>query len=330
MCGKVIGMNTNDFPETLHEAIRFFANPETALAFASVMRWPDGKVTCPWCGSGDHSFLSTRRIWKCKGCRKQFSVKIGTVMEDSPISLDKWMCGFWLICNAKNGISSYEIHRSLGVTQKTGWFLLHRIRLAMQNGSIVKIGGHVEVDETFIGGKARNMHKGKRKARGTGPVAMTPVMGLLERTTSKRASRVVLKVVESTKKPELQSHVREYVLKGSEVHTDALKSYDGLNDEYTHNVIDHAVEYVRGNVHTNGLENFWSLLKRAIKGTYVSVEPFHLFRYLDEEAFRFNERKDTDAGRFVKAVSGFIGKRLTYKELIGKNDCLPQAEGCPA
>ena len=203
--------------------------------------------------------------------------------------------------------------------------MLQRIRLAMQNGTVVKIRGQAEVDETFIGGKARNMRKGKRQVKGTGPVAMTPVMGLLERSTKDRASRVVLKVVDTTKKTELQGHVREYVLKGSEVHTDALKSYEGLNDEYTHNVIDHAECYVRGNVHTNGLENFWSLLKRTIKGTYVSVEPFHLFRYLDEQAFRFNERKDEkgDQGRFMKVMSGIVGKRLTWAKLTGENDSLP-------
>ena len=173
--------------------------------------------------------------------KKQFTIRVGTILEDSPIKFDKWICAFWLISNAKNGISSYEVGRALGVTQRTGWFMLQRIRLALQNGTIVKIGGHIEADETFIGGKARFMHKGKRKTKGTRPVAMTPVMGLLERTTKKRASRVILKVVDTTRKAELQGQVRDYVLKGSEVHTDALKSYEGLNDEYTHNVIDHAV-----------------------------------------------------------------------------------------
>ena len=231
------------------------------------------------------------------------------------------MSAFWLISNAKNGISSYEIHRALGVTQKTGWFMLQRIRLALQNGTIMKVGGHVEVDETFIGGKARNMHKHKRaaKVKGTGPAAMTPVMGLLERGKDGGASRVVAKVVNTRRKAELQTEVRKYVLKGTEIHSDALPSYNGLNDEYTHNVIDHAVEYVRGHVHTNGMENFWSILKRTIKGTYVSVEPFHLFRYLDEQTFRFNERKDKagDKGRFMTALAGVFGKRLSYKKLIG-------------
>ncbi len=310
-----------EFPETLQNAFEFFGNEDNAFAFMVGLRWPDG-VSCPRCGSGEVRRISTRKVWECKNCvfLKQFSVKVGTIFEDSPISLGKWWCAIWLISNAKNGISSCELHRTLGVTQKTAWFMLQRIRLALQNGSIVKIGGHVEVDETFIGGKARNMHKGKRKVNGTGPVAMAPVMGLLERNTGKKASRVILKHVDTRKKGELQGNVREYVLKGSEVHTDALKSYEGLSDEYTHNVIDHAECYVKGHVHTNGLENFWSLLKRTIKGTYVSVEPFHLFRYLDEQAFRFNERKDEDGdqGRFMKAVAGIFGKRLRYAALIGQ------------
>ena len=316
-----------EIPETLHAAIAYFSTGDNALRAMVAKRWPNG-VECPYCKSGEVRFMEKWARWQCRGCRKQFTVKVGTIFEDSPIKLDKWICALWLITNAKNGISSCELHRSLGVTQKTAWFMLHRIRLAMQNGTIEKMEGHVEADETFIGGKARFMHKGKRKAKGTGPVAMTPVMGLLERTTAKHASKVTLKVLNTTKKPELQGNVREYVLKGSEVHTDALKSYEGLNDEYMHNVIDHAVSYVNGNVHTNGLENFWSLLKRTIKGTYVSVEPFHLFRYLDEQAFRFNERKDKDGdkGRFLKTLSGIFGKRLMYKNLIGQADdgLLPQ------
>ena len=204
----------NEFPETLLEAIKYFANPDTALQFVASIRWPDGKISCPKCGKSNAAFLATRQVWKCRECSKQFSVKVGTIFEDSPLGLDKWLPAFWLIVNAKNGVSSCEIARSLGVTQKTAWFMLHRIRLAVQDGSICGFAGNVEVDETFIGGKARNMHIGKRKAKGHGPVAMTPVMGLLERTTEKRSSRVVLKVVKTTRRPELQSTVREYVLKG--------------------------------------------------------------------------------------------------------------------
>ena len=310
-----------EFPETLLGAIKHFSNPDVALDFVKSMRWQDGIVKCPRCNSAHVSFAKARRIWICEDCPKRpsLSIKTGTIMEDSPLPLHIWIVGMWLIMGAKNGISSYELHRALGITQKSAWFLGHRIRFALQNGTIEKMSGYCEADETFIGGKARFMHKGKRKTKGTGPVAMTPVMGLLERSTKDKTSRVLLKVANTTKKPELQANVREYVLKGSEVHTDALKSYQGLDDDYTHNVIDHAVSYVNGNVHTNGLENFWSLLKRTIKGTYVSVEPFHLFRYLDEQAFRFNERKDNDQGRFLKAFAGIFGKRLCYKALTGQD-----------
>ncbi|MCE0499214.1 MAG: IS1595 family transposase [Methylacidiphilales bacterium] len=307
-----------EFPKTLQEAITYFADPMRGLDFMVSLRWQNGKVTCPHCQSERVSFLATRKKWKCMSCHKQFSAKVGTIFEDSALGYDKWFPAFWLIVNAKNGISSYEIGRALGVTQKTAWFMLQRIRLAMQNGTIVKMGGSVEADETFIGAKARNMHKGKRKVKGTGPVAMTPVMGLLERTTPLRKSRVKLNVLKNRRRAAIQGNVREYVLKGAELYTDALPSYNGLKEEYTHQVIDHAECYAKGKVHTNGLENFWSLLKRTIKGTYVNVEPFHLFRYLDEQAFRFNEREDTDSGRFMKAVSGIIGKSLSYVELIGK------------
>ena len=267
----------------------------------------------------------------CK-TQKQFSVKVGTIFEGSPIKLDKWFAAMWMLTNAKNGVSSYEVHRAIGVTQKTAWFMMHRIRVAMQTGSFVKdkLQGTVEVDESYIGGLARNMHKNTKERRGitgTGGVGKTAVMGLLERHGAKHSvSKVIAHVLASTKKPELQGHVRNYVLKGSQVHTDELKSYEGLDAEYTHNVINHAECYVKGNVHTNGMENFWSLLKRGIKGTYVSVEPFHLFRYLSEQVFRFNERKheDGDQGRFLAVAASVFGKRLTYKKLIGDDgDYLP-------
>jgi transposase-like protein len=308
------------FPQTLHAAIKYFAHEDRALGFLKSIRWPDGVVKCPRCGSEDVSFLSTRRIWKCKSAheKQQFSVKVGTVLEDSPIAIDKWLCAFWLIANAKNGISSYELHRSLGVTQKTAWFMLHRIRLAMQDGSIEQFSGRVEADETFIGGKARNMHADRKSSIKAGVVGKVAVMGLLERNSPDRHSRVKLRVVRNTRRSQLQKEIKEKVAKGSEVFTDALRSYTGIEKEYVHQVIDHAECYAKGHVHTNGLENFWSLLKRGIKGTYVSVEPFHLFRYLDEQAFRFNERKDNDAGRFIKAARGIIGKGLRYVKLTGK------------
>ena len=301
-----------EFPKTLQQAIIYFADPDNASNFLSQLRWPNG-VECPECAGRELSYLSTRRLWKCKACKKQFSVKVGSLMEDSPIGLDKWLAAIWLIANAKNGISSHELHRSLGVTQKTAWFLLHRIRKAMQNGSFSKMSGQVEVDETYIGGKARNMHMSKRKHLGSRDTGKIAVMGLLE-----RGGEVRTMVVEGTKRRMLHGQVSSHVEAGSTVYTDALRSYNQLDQEYIHHVINHAETYVDGHIHTNSIENFWSLLKRSIKGTYVSVEPFHLFRYLDEQTFRFNTRKGTDADRFVKAAAALTGKRLTYDELIGK------------
>jgi transposase-like protein len=220
-------------------------------------------------------------------------------------------------------VSSYEIARALGVTQKTGWFMGHRLRLALQRGSIM-LRGEVEVDETFIGGAARFMHKAKRERKikgATGVVGKVAVMGLLERHGPDGHSRVTTTIVPNIKRRTLAPEVRAVVQPGADVFSDALASYNDLSRDYTHQVIDHAETYVKGKVHTNGLENFWSLLKRAIKGTYVSVEPFHLFRYLDEQSYRFNARKGTDGSRFVAALRTIIGRRLTYKQLIG--DGLP-------
>jgi transposase-like protein len=260
--------------------------------------------------------LATRRVWKCRDCTKQFSVKVGTIFEDSALGFDKWLPAFWMIVNAKNGISSCELARALGVTQKTAWFMLHRIRLAIQNGDFSKMSGEVEADETYIGGKARMMNSKQRASLGsrlgTGGQGKEIVMGLLE-----RKGRLRIKHVRNTKAVLLKNEIRQHVAGGSTVITDTHPSYNGLSRDYVHEAIDHAKEYVRGNVHTNGLENFWSLLKRTVRGTYVSVEPFHLFRYLDEQAFRFNERENTDSGRFLKGIVGIIGKRLQFSKLIG-------------
>lgn len=305
-------------PKTLQQAIVYFSKPENCNAFMAAMRWPDGKVRCPQCDSENVTYLEKARLFKCYGKhpKAKFSLKVGTVFEDSPIGLDKWLAAIWLIANAKNGVSSYEIHRGLGVTQKSAWFMLHRIRLAMQNGSVTKLRGHIEVDETFIGGKARNMHKGRRlrTIHGTGGSGKVAVMGLLDR----HSGEVRTMIVPNVRRKSLHGEVSKHVEAGSTVYSDALRSYDQLDSEYIHNVINHAEEYVRGNVHTNGIENFWSLLKRSLKGTYISVEPFHLFRYLDEQSFRFNSRKGTDFDRFVQVLSCVVGKRLRYSELTGE------------
>jgi transposase-like protein len=305
-------------PKTLQEAIVYFSDPDRCLDYVKAWRWPDGIVVCPTCGKKNARFLEKQRLWQCSThhSKRQFSVKVGTIMEDSPLGLDKWLVAMWLVANCKNGVSSCEIARALGLTQKTAWFMDHRIRLSMQDNVFgSKLGGEVEADETFIGGKARNMHVSERKRRitGTGTKDKTAVIGILERGGKVRTS-----VVPNRRKSTLQAEVRKHVEAGAALYTDALLSYEGLAGDYAHQVVDHAVQYVDGRVHTNGLENFWSLLKRGVSGTYVSVEPFHLFRYLDEQAFRFNNRKATDADRFNMALSGVVGKRVTYRELTGK------------
>src|SRR6266404_526317 len=308
-------------PKTLQAAIIHFANPENCQKFMVAVRWPDGIVRCPQCDSDKVTYLAKQRRWKCYGKhpKPQFSLKTGTIFEDSPLGLDKWLSAAWLIVNAKNGISSYEIHRALGVTQKSAWFMLHRIRLAMQRGTFSKpLSGEVEVDETFIGGKARNMHRGDRarKIHGTGGSGKVAVMGLLERHGEVRTM-----VVSNVRRKSLHSEVSKHVEAGSTVDSDALRSYDQLENEFVHNVINHSEEYVRGHIHTNGIENFWSLLKRSLGGTYISVEPFHLFRYLDEQSFRFNKRKDTDFQRFLEVIRTITGKRLEYRQLTGQPSC---------
>jgi transposase-like protein len=314
-------------PQTLQAAIEFFADPDRCHAYMVQMRWPNGTVTCPTCNRENPRYLANQRRFEClnKHPKRQFSVKVGTIFEDSPIPLKSWLLAVWQIVNCKNGISSYELARALGVTQKTAWFMNHRIRLAMQDtsgGGV--IGGEVEVDETYIGGKARNMNREKRRrvlggrGRKNAWAGKAAVLGLLERNAKKGHSRVRTLHVEGVSTRHLHHEVKNRVMDGSTVYTDALRSYETLDIYYDHRVINHAETYVDGVVHTNGLENYWSLLKRAIKGTYVSVEPFHLFRYLDEQAFRFNERSDTDSTRFAKTVRQIAGRRLTYEQLIGR------------
>ena len=309
-------------PRTLQEAIVYFSNYDRCREFMMELRWPNG-VACPNCGSDHVVYLDKARVWKCYGKhgKAKFSLKTGTIFEDSPLGLDKWLVALWLIVNCKNGISSMEISRDLGITQKSAWFMAHRLRLALHLGSFDKLSGEVEVDETYIRGKARNMSIARRRktgiTKGRSMAGKVAVMGLLERHPDGQ-SRVRTTVLEGRKKAHMQPTVRENVEAGATLHTDAHFSYQGLQHDYIHGVIDHAEAYVDGNVHTNGLENYWSLLKRSIKGTYVSVEPFHLFRYLDEQAYRFNQRKGmNDYDRFRLALSQIVGKRLTWKQVIG-------------
>lgn len=317
-----------DTLRTLQEAIVYFSDKDRAFQYAINFRWPDGLVSCPRCGSEKHSFIKTRKIWFCYGCNKQFSLKVGTIFEDSPITLDKWMMVMWMLANCKNGVSSYEVSRSIGVTQRSAWFMLHRIRMVMKDENHTAMGGDgaVEVDEAFVGGKMKNMHKSRAaKIRADQPIERmegygtrldnkTPVVGMFDR----KSRTVRAKVVKNVKRETLQNEILKNISYGSQIYTDQAVKYDGLKGRYVHDTVNHAVEYVRGSVHTNCLENFWSLTKRNLSGTYVAVEPFHLDRYLDEQMFRFNNRLGKNDGqRFNKVLSQIAGRRLTYDELTG-------------
>ncbi|MGA8529558.1 MAG: IS1595 family transposase [Acidobacteriaceae bacterium] len=321
-------MKDTQIPKSLMQAIRYFSDPDVCVEFVAAMRWMEGPV-CPNCGSKEHSFLRTRRIWKCKNkeCRKQYSVKTGTIFEDSPIPLDKWLMAIWLVVNCKNGISSYEIARDLKLTQKSAWFVLHRVRLALRDGSLEKMGNDgspVEVDEAFIGGDPRKMHKDRRlkmqTKRGVYGDHKTAVMGMLDRETRQVRAKLIPDVTRET----LQNEILNQIQTGATVYTDRAVGYDNLKaKQFVHETVNHMEEYVRGQVHTQGIENFWSLLKRGLRGTYVAVEPFHLSKYVDEQVFRFNNRATKenpldDADRFMLAVSQISGKRLTYADLTGK------------
>ena len=307
-------------PETLMQAVQFFADLDVCHAYMAKIKWPNGEVCCPRCGSTAVGFIQSRRMFQCreKSCRKQFSVKVGTIFEDSPLPLNVWFVAVWCITNAKNGISSCELARATGITQKSAWFVLHRVREAMHTGSFEKFGGVVESDETFVGGKAKNMHLSRRRERinGTGGAGKAVVHGLLERGAGKDAcSKVKAKVVPNTKGKTLAPIVRANVETGAHVYTDSLQSYNALAADYVHAAVDHAECYINGVVHTNGMENFWALFKRCINGTYVAVDEPHLQRYVDEEVFRFNERHLNDGQRFNCVMPGVVGKRLTWNRL---------------
>jgi transposase-like protein len=323
-------------PKTLQQIIQLYSDEQTCIDTVARMRWPNGPE-CPACATKEPYYLKTQKRFKCRDCRRQFSVKLGTIFEDSPVPLQKWLPALWMLVNCRNGISSYEIHRDLGVSQKSAWFMLHRLRLVLQTGNVGKLGGpgsEIESDETFVGGKAKNMHASRRaqfkaareSAEYTGDanyINKTAVWAVLDREQRKIRATIVPKV----NREALQTAVLDQVAPGSAIYTDEAKVYRALpKEQYIHEFVNHLEKYVDGRVSTNGVENFWSLLKRGLNGTYVAVEPFHLFRYVDEQVFRFNNRKDakgrklTDSERFEIALSQVAGKRLTFAEVIGKDD----------
>ena len=312
-------------PQTLIEAVRRFSDLDVCHEYMRNVKWPDGRIVCPKCGGAEIGTIASRRMLQCraKECRKQFSCKVGTIFEDSPLGLDKWFVAVWCIANAKNGISSCELARALGIRQPSAWFMLHRIRLAMKAGGFEKMEGEVESDETFVGGKAANMHAHKRERViiGRGAVGKAIVHGLLQRGAGDEPSQVRASVVYDTEAATLMPEVLLNVEPGSAVYTDSHSAYRNLVARFMHSVIDHSVEYVRGRVHTNGIENFWSLLKRTIKGSYVHVSPWQLARYVDEQVFRFNQRLKDDAERFREVMLSVVGKRLTYRQLAAVDGC---------
>lgn len=307
-----------DTPTTLMQAVTYFAAPEIAEAYMREMRWGSKPPTCPHCGSDRIGEIKTRNLMRCRDCRKQFSSRYGTIFEDSPLGLNKWFVAVWSVANCKNGISSHELGRALGVRQATAWFMLHRIRVAMECGDGDKFTGVTEMDTTYVGGKADNMHAMRRAnvIRGRGAVGKTPVHGILQRGTDDEPSQIRAAVVGAAPE-DTARHVLCNVSRSTTVYTDETNVYDAVARNYAHQAINHSVAYVAGAVHTNGVENFWTLLKRGIKGTYVSVAPFHLFRYVAEQVFRFNARKLSDGGRFRVLLGHVFGRRLTYRLLVG-------------
>lgn len=311
-------------PRTLQEAVIFYSNERNCRDLIVRLRWPDGIVRCPHCGSDHVKYLENARVWKCYGKhpRAKFSLKTGTIFEDSPLGLDKWLPVFWMVVNCRNGVSSWEIHRAVGVTQKTAWFMLHRIRLALGVDGAAKLSGIVEADETFVGGKLQNMHRRSERRRNASNGrnwGKTVVLGLLERNGEARAA-----VAPTRKYYEVHNHVAKNVEPGSTIYSDEFDAYQFLPDQFAHEMVNKLEGYVRGRVHVQGMENFWSLLKRSLKGTYVSVDPVHLQAYVDEQVFRFNSRKNSegkaisDFTRFGKGLRKIVGKRMTYAELTGK------------
>jgi transposase-like protein len=308
----------------LFDLFRKFNDEDKAREFVEKLRWPDGPV-CPHCDSKEVYRLTPKAeskraarkgLLKCKKCRKQFTVTVNTIFSDSHIPLSKWVIAIHLLCSSKKGMSAHQLHRMLGITYKSAWFMCHRIRYAMTQEPLAsKLSGTVECDETYIGGKAHNMHASKRKVKiqGRGPVNKIPVVALVE-----RGGRVRSQVVERVTGDNLKAVLREHVEPSAHIMTDEFVSYRGLDREFaSHQLVNHKDgEYVRGSVYMNTVEGFFSLLKRGVIGTYHHWSPQHLHRYLTEFDFRYNLRKTTDGTRAALAIQGAKGKRLMYKEPI--------------
>ena len=297
------------YPETLIEAVRYFSNPDVCIEHVAALRWPTG-VICPTCGRVDVSYLETQKRWQCKSrhTKRQFSAKVGTIFEDSPLGLDKWLPAVWMIINAKNGVSSYEIARALGVTQKTAWFMDHRIRAAMEYGTFDKLDSPVEADETYIGGKTR-----KEKGRFANKTAIVGVVEKKKHVGQIRA--FATKQADATNTlPFLKANLQE----GAVVHTDESRIYSRAKRTFIHESVNHSEkEYARGAISTTTIDGFWNLFKRSYKGTYTHLSPTHLDRYVKEHTYRYNTRMLSDGQRFTEWFAN-CNRRLMYKALINK------------
>lgn len=294
-------------PNTLLEAIRYFSDTERCIAYMASLRWPNGAI-CPTCGRVDVSYLKSQQRFQCKSRhpKRQFSVKVGTIFEDSPLGLDKWLPAVWMIVNAKNGVSSYEIARALGVTQKTAWFMDHRIRAAMAYGGFDKLDDPVEADETYIGGKTSEKRgRFSNKSAVIGVVEKKKDIGQIRAFATKHVDATVAL-------PFLRSQLKQ----GAVLHTDESRIYHRAKFEFLHESVNHSAdEYARGAVSTTTIDGFWNLMKRSIKGTYTHVSAGHLNKYVDEHTYRYNTRTLKDGERFSQWFSG-CNKRLLYKALI--------------
>jgi ISXO2-like transposase domain/Transposase zinc-ribbon domain len=295
-------------PQSELEAVRYFADEERCIKFVAEQRWPNG-VICPTCGRADVSYLKTQRRWQCKSAhsKRQFSVKTGTIFEDSPLGLNKWLPAIWKIVNSKNGVSSYEMASALQITQKSAWFLNHRIREALKVGHFEKLSGTVEGDETYVGGRHHQGHK-------HGFDNKTAIVGLVEKKKgSGRARAYVTKTADATN---AVGFMKANVKAGSTIHTDESRIYYNVKRDYKHEVVNHGQrEYARGDVSTNSIEGVWNLFKRSYKGTYTHMAPKYLSRYVDEHIYRYNNRQLGASERFVGWFST-SGRRLAYSTLM--------------